>query len=272
MTARPHPALARRAKQVAADRAHARRRMACAAGAAAAGALVGWWLITGPVFAARSVNLATYDGPDRAQLERALTDTLGGGSLLRPPVADLRATAQTSAWVSDVIVSHDWPFGVAVEIIPARPVAVVTVPGGESMLVSGRGQVMGPSKGTGKNLAKITASAGATIATGGRVPENLTAAVTFTTALDGAFAGRVRGLRMVKGRLEARIGSDGPRLIIGPPHRLVAKATALTTLLSDIPDDELARASYINITLPDRPSMGDPAAAAVAAEQVPVPE
>jgi cell division septal protein FtsQ len=255
MTARTHPALARRAKQVAADRVQARRRMAAAVGVAAAGALIGWWLVTGPVLAAQSVRLSGYDGPDKAELERALNDAAGGGSLLRPPIADLRATAQTSAWVNDVIVSRDLPLGIVVEVIPARPVAVVTAPGGVSMLVSARGRVMGPSQGSGTQLPRIQAAVNAPLVAGRAVPAGLAAAVTFTASLEAPLAARVRALRVVEGgRLEGRLGTEGPRLIIGSPQRLSAKAVALGTLVDNVAPEDITAATYIDLTLPERPT------------------
>ena len=257
MTARSHPALARRAKHVAAERVRARRRAVAAVGVAAAGALVGWWLVTGPVLAAQNVRISGYEGPDKAALERALNAAAGGGSLLRPPVADLRTTAQTSAWVSDVIVSRDLPFGIVVEVIPARPVAVVTAPGGVSMLVSARGRLMGPSDGAGAQLPRIAAPAGSPLVAGQEVPAGLTSAVTFTASLDSRLAGRVRALRLERNRLTGRLGNSGPVLIIGSPERLAAKAAALATVVdAGLSDEDLGAATYIDLTLPERPAVG----------------
>ncbi len=243
--------------------------MVAAAGAAAGGALVGWWLVTGPVLAAQGVRLSGYEGPDKVALERALNDAAGGGSLLRPPIADLRVTAQTSAWVSDVIVSRDLPLGIVVEVIPARPVAVVTAPAGVSMLVSARGRVMGPSEGSGAQLPRILAAAGTPLVAGQEIPSGLRSAVTFAGALDARLAVRVRAVQIVGNRLEGRLGSDGPRLIIGSPQRLAAKATALAAVVNDLPDEELRAATYIDVTVPERAVAGGIGSATAATADVP---
>jgi hypothetical protein len=63
------------------------------------------------------------------------------------------------------------------------------------------------------------------------------------TGADGLLVGRLRG---------------GPDLRLGTGERMAAKAAALGLVLRDIgPEDERA-ASYIDLTVPERPALGPP--------------
>lgn len=227
-------------------------------------AAVGWWLATGPALTVRDVSLSGYDRPDASALDAALTDAAGhGGSLLSPPVGAIRRSAVTFPWVGDVVVHRAWPFGLRVEVIPARP-AIVAVPArGEPVLVSPVGLVMGPADGV-KGLARVRLP-GAAPATGSPIPQRARAALTFALALDPAVSGRLRALTLERGRLTAKL-TGGLELRLGQPTRMRAKAAALMAVLAGLSAEELKQATYVELSVPEHIAVGglepvDPAVA-----------
>lgn len=212
-----------------------------------------WFLATGPLLGISSVEVRGYERDDAAQLGAALETAASGGTAIRPPIADIRRAARRFPWVADVRVSRELPRGVVVRVIPSEPFAVVRSPGHPPMLVDVDGRVLdrAPS-GSGLPVIRLTRVAPDP---GERLPRASAAALTFLAAADADVAGRVRGLGVRGGQLQAAL-VDGPKLRLGAPERLAAKAAALQVVLNQLGPDEERAATYIDLSVPERPAVG----------------
>ncbi len=236
-----------------ADGTHARRRrVVLGTVAVGVGAAALWFLATGPLLSVRDVDLRGELTGDAAALEADLERAVSDGTVLRPPVASIREAASAHPWVESVSVSRDLPFGVVVRVTPARPVAVAT-DGETSVLVAPDGRVLGPAEPR-SGLARVALSAPPP-EVGEPVPRQAKGAVALAGATPPEVAQRLRGLRMRGGRLEGRL-VNGPRLRFGAPDDVVSKAAALTALLSNLSSEQEQAATYIDLSVADRPAVG----------------
>jgi cell division protein FtsQ len=219
----------------------------------AAGVALLWWLATGPLLAVSGVSVGGYDREDRPALEAALAEAAEGGTVLRPPVTAMRLAAARFPWVASVSVERDWPRGVSVQVVQAEPVAVAAS-GRDAVLVSEAGRVLGPVTGTpGLGWLRL---AQAPPAPGYALPEGARAALDFVAAVDPEVGRRVRALRVdERGLLTGRL-DGGPQLRLGAPERLAAKATALGLVLARLTPEEERAASYVELSVPERPAVG----------------
>jgi cell division septal protein FtsQ len=231
-----------------------RRRLALTGAACLGCGVFGWWLATGPALTVRDVTVSGYDRPDAAQLDAALEEASSrGGSLVRPPVGAIRRAAVRFPWVRDVIVHRNWPAGLTVRIVPAEPLLVAVPARGEAVFVSPAGLVMGPAGRRG-GLARVRIP-GEAPAVGARLPAVARAPMTFTAALPPPLAGRLRSLRLDRGRVVGTL-ANGPELRLGPPVRMRAKAAALQALLAGLSPEDLEAASYIELSVPEHIAVG----------------
>lgn len=250
---RPHPAVAARRRQV--SRARGRRRrvsLLAVLGVAAAVAAL-WWAVTGPLTAIRAVAVEGYELPDREQLSAELRAAAEEGSMLRLPTRAVRDAAAPFPWVGQVEVRRDWPTGLRVTVTAAEPVAAVTGPGAEAVLVSEDARVLGRA-GAREDLPRVRLRE-ATPPVGARLDAGSRPALQLAGASEPVVARRLRELRMVEGRLVGRL-VDGPELRLGGPTRMVAKAVALRVVLNQLSSEDEAAAEYIDLTLPERPAVG----------------
>jgi cell division protein FtsQ len=274
--------MAERRRAVILERGRRRRTAALAAIGALAVGLGLWFLATGPVLAVRQVQLAGYDREDAGRLEAAIGAAAGGGTVLRPPTAAIRRAALTFPWVADVVVSRRWPLGLRVDVIQAEAVAAVKASGNERVLVDSHGRVLGPPTPGRAAAGAVAAAAGtagaaavrplsaplerhrprAGILLRGPAPRpgqllspGLRSALIFVNALDPELAGRVKDLRLEAGRIVGRL-DEGPELRLGRPDRMVAKALALQVVLDQIPAEDEEAATYLDLSLPERPAVG----------------
>lgn len=228
------------------------RRLVLGAVAVGGGALALWFLATGPLLSVRGVELRGELTGDAAALEADLERAASGGTVLRPPVGAMRAAAATHPWVESVSVSRDLSLDVVVRVTPARPAAVAT-DGDTSVLVASDGRVLGPAE-TGSGLARVVL-AKPPPKPGQPVPDVARGAVALAGATPPEVARRLRGLRMRAGRLEGRL-ANGPELRFGAPDDVVSKATALTALLSNLSSEQEQGATYIDLSVAERPAVG----------------
>ena len=251
--ARPHPAVVERRRRIVRDRGRRRRTALLAALGLAAGAMLLWWLATGPLLAVSGVSVSGYDRDDRPALEAALAEAASDGTVLRPPVAAMRLAAARFPWVASVSVERDWPRGVSVQVVEAEPVAVAASREG-AVLVSEAGRVLGPVSGrAGVGWLRL---AHAPPAPGYALPDAARPALTFVAAAAPAVGRRVRALQVDERGLLTGALAGGPDLRLGRPERLGAKATALGLVLARLTPEEEAEAAYIDLGVPERPAVG----------------
>ncbi len=251
---RAHPAIARRRSRV---RRAAHGRLGLRIAGAAALAAFGYWLAVGPLMTVSGVTLSGYPGPDPSRVTALIDQAASrGGSLLAPPVGDIRRAAQADPWIKDVIVSRDLPTGIVVQVVPARPVAVGVPRAGAPMLVSRDGRSMGPVP-PGTTLGRIAVPSPATLPLGAALPKASRAPVAFIAALPEEDAARVRGLTVRHGLVEGRL-TRGPQLRAGTPGNMAAKAAALSAVLAQVNDSDQRAAQYVDVSVPDHPALGGP--------------
>lgn len=252
--AQPHPALESRRRDVARARAR-RRRMAVLAGiGVVVCALAGYWLATGPVLTVNSVTLEGYHGPDAAQLASAVTAAAEkGGSLLSPPVGNMTEVAQRFPGVKTITVSRDWPLGLTVHVIPAPPAAIVGAKGERSVVVSARGLVMGLAP---KHLNRPSIVLYQPIPAYGKpLPSWAMQVLGFLAVLEPHTRNRVEEITYSQGQLTAQL-VDGPALVLGALNQLPEKAAAINAVLAAIPEATERRATYLDVSVPERPALG----------------
>jgi cell division protein FtsQ len=270
--------MAERRRAIILERGRRRRTAALAAIGALAVGLGLWFLATGPVLAVRQVHLTGYDREDAGRLEAAIGAAAGGGTVLRPPTAAIRRAALAFPWVADVVVTRAWPLGLRVDIIEAEAVAAVKASGNERVLVDAHGRVLGPPT-PGRTSADAATATGADAVrplsapverhrpragillrgpapqTGRLLAPGLRSALIFVSSLDPEVAGRVKDLRLEAGRVIGRL-EEGPELRLGRPDRMLAKALALQVVLDQIPAEDEEAATYLDLSLPERPAVG----------------
>lgn len=249
-----HPALRERRRQVARDVGRRRRlRAVWLMGAIVAG-LIGYWLYTGPVLSVHGVSMRGYDRDDRTELAAALTAAGERGSILSPPVEQMRTAAARFPWVERIHVARRWPRGLAVDVVQARPVAVGYAGEGDPVLLTGTGRVLEVvTGGTGLGWLRLSTRAPAP---GGQIGEADAATLEFMAALAPDLAAQVRDLApTADGLVMARL-ETGAELRLGAPERLSAKAVALGLVIGALTPEELAAATYIDLTVPEHPAVG----------------
>jgi cell division septal protein FtsQ len=250
---RAHPALAERRRAIARSRGRRRRSGLLLVLGTAAAALVIYWLATGPLLAVSGVAVSGYDRDDRAELVSALTAAGEEGTIIAPSTGEVRLAAERFPWVESVAVARDWPRGLRVTVTEARPAAVGAFED-QAVLISASGRVLGPKEGApGLGWLRLAV---APPPAGAQLPEGSRAALTLIAAADPEVGARIRALRTdAYGLLVGRL-RGGPDLRLGTGDRMAAKATALGLLLANIgPEDEQA-ATYIDLTIPERPALG----------------
>jgi cell division protein FtsQ len=250
----PHPALAERRRRVARDRGRRRRYIVLAAAGVAMCVLAGYWLASGPVLTINDVSVTGYRGPDGPQFAQEVSAAAEQpGSLISPPVPTMTAVAQRFPGVETIRVSRAWPLGLAVAVVPATPFAIVAAPGQISVVVSHRGLVMAPAP---KHLVRPSIVLSQPIpAYGQPVPEWAMETIGFLELVRPGTRGRIQDLAYVNDELRGTM-TKGPVLILGTLDRLPDKAVALNALLAAVSPQVVAQATYIDLSVPDRPAVG----------------
>jgi cell division septal protein FtsQ len=252
---RAHPALEERRRKVARERGRRRRLVVLGALGAVVCVLAGYWLATGPVLTVNGVTVTGYRGPDGPQLQSALTAAAShGGSLLSPPVDNMTVIAERFPGVQTIHVSRDWPLGLTVTVIPAPAFAIAQAPGQTSVVVSARGLVMAPAP---THLVRPTIVLSQPIpAFAHPLPSWAMQALGFLAIVSPPIRPRIQAITYAGGELRARM-TKGPVLILGTLDRLPQKAVALNTILQRVPAKTMASATYLDLSVPDRPALGN---------------
>jgi cell division protein FtsQ len=204
-----------------------------------------------------------YERDDSADLVYALEGAAEGGTVIVPAAAQMRRVAERFPWVEAISVSRTWPRGLRVDVVQARPVAVASF-GGQAVLVSDSGRVLGPPSG-GERLGGLQLRAAAPQA-GADLPELERAALSLFATLPPKMAARIGELAVDRSGSVTATLADGPPLRLGRAERMVAKAKALRLMLVNVPGRDLAAATYIDLSVPENPALGLSSDAAGAAQ------
>ncbi len=252
---RAHPALEERRRNVARERGRRRRLVVLGGIGAVVCVLAGYWLATGPVLTVNGVTVTGYRGPDGPQLQSALASAAShGGSLLSPPVDDMTVIADRFPGVQTIHVSRDWPLGLHVAVVPAPAFAIVEAPGQTSVVVSPRGLVMAPAP---RRLVRPTIVLTESIPGFARpLPAWAMQTLGFLKLVTPSTRPRIQNMTYVGGELRAQM-TKGPALILGTLDLLAQKAVALNTILQRVPAKTIASSTYLDLSVPDRPALGN---------------
>jgi cell division protein FtsQ len=248
-----HPAVLDRRRRVARSKGRRRRSWLLGALAAVTVLLGAWFLVTGPLLAVHSVRMRGYERDDAAELHAALASAAENGTALRPAVGDIRRAAAAFPWVESVRVKRDLPRGVVVTVTQAESFAIARSPKRPPMVVSAEGRVL--ERAQGRPALPAVRLLKPVPEPGERLPAAATAALGFLAASEDGVTARVRGLGLRGGQLRGAL-ADGPKLRLGAPDRLVAKAAALQAVLDQLSADEERAATYIDLSVPERPAVG----------------
>lgn len=220
---------------------------------AATAVAAGYWLLSGPVGAYSGVEVRGYDRQDLPELRRAVEGAVADGTILAVPEAEVREATADFAWVGDVVVRRAWPRGLIVDVIPARPAAVAVPRTGRPMLVAPSGAVMGPAP-TAAQLPRVMV-AGPALEAGAELPGGSRVVFAFARAVEPDVAARLRSMRVERGEIVGKL-AVGPRLMVGRPERLTAKAAALSAVVHYLSPEDQRAATYIDLSVPERPAVG----------------
>jgi cell division septal protein FtsQ len=233
---------------------HRRRRTTLLAGIAVSAGVAGsWWVATGPLLGLTHVEISGYTQPDQARVMRTIQIAARKGTMLRLPTVAVRDALIRHPWVASVEVHHNWPRGIDVTIVQAKPVAVALASDGRRLLISDGGRVLGEDA-EGADLPRF------------RMPparpgdwlrgQAQRAPFEFLTAMNPDVARSVTDLRLEGGVVTARL-VDGPELRLGPPRMMWAKGRALEAVVENTElETPLAKAEYLDLSAPAQPTLG----------------
>ena len=254
---RMHPRMLARRKGVVAARARVRRTAMLGLLVGCAGLAATWWILTGPAVAIRSVTVKGYTRPDVAALDAYVQRAASTGTMLALPVEELRAELRRFPWVSEVLVERDWPMGIRVDVIQARPALVVRAASGPAGVLSQDGRLLG---GTAKvdirGLPRLRVQAmperlGAQL----RRPEER-AAATFVGRLPEIPGSRLDLVEVnANGAVLGRMAS-GLELRLGPAELMGEKALAVAAIVPKLGPDDRGTETYLDVRLPRNPALG----------------
>ena len=233
-----------------------RRSLATAAALAALACSAYVFALLTPAFAVERVTVRGAPRPVAADVRRALAP-LAGESLLRVDGADLERRVEAVAWVASATYDRAFPHGLAVFVVPERPIAVLRR-GAEHWLVSRRGRALERlPRGARPELPRIWARRSVAVAVGATLSDPAAdRALTALRALsDEPLPVRVRSVRSAGDELTLQLAS-GLELILGDVSDLRLKLAIARRIVS-IPAVAGASSGYVDLTVPARPVAGD---------------
>lgn len=191
------------------------------------------------------IGIKTDDAPRiRARLEAAARDM----TVLHVDEEKLMRALPVSAAVADLRVSTDFPHGMTIEVVQSPAVAVLVAPG-RRMPVAGDGTVLKGARSGNVPAISVEAVPGSGRLGRGRTRQLVAAAATAPVALRG----RIERMRYLSAKGLVAYLERGPQVILGDAESLAAKWAAAAAILAD---GESRGASYVDVSLPDRPVAG----------------
>ncbi|MEA2306430.1 MAG: cell division protein FtsQ [Solirubrobacteraceae bacterium] len=206
----------------------------------------GWlWLRDSPLVSVRQVTVTGADGPQAAQISRAVEDAARGMTTLHVQTDALRKALEPFPVVEDIRV-HPAPLHrLRVEVIQHDAVGAVLV-GGRRVPVAASGLLLtGAPAGSLPSVPLKGAPAGDHL----RDPRAL-AAVRVLGAAPRSLRLRVAKVFLGPTGLTARL-SNGPQLVFGDTARLAAKWAAAVAVLAD---PSSAGTTALDLRVPERPA------------------
>jgi Cell division protein FtsQ len=143
-----------------------------------------------------------------------------------------------------------------VVVVPATPGAVAVPDGGEPVVLSASGRVMGPVPKKGAPAVPRVRVGTTQLAAGGVIAGPLVGAtLALSKSLSPEVAGRLAALKQHRGGLVGKL-INGPEVRFGLMQDLPAKAEALDLVLGQMSPQEEREAGYIDVAVPWFPAVG----------------
>jgi cell division protein FtsQ len=210
----------------------------------------GWlWLRGSSLVAVRDVRVTGAHGPDARAVDAALSSAAHGMTTLQVRPAALHAAVASYPVVRELKIATSFPHGLSIRVVEQPAVAALTVAGTKTA-VAASGVVLGPGLASGS----LPAIAGVSLPAPGQRLHNaaLLSAVAVLGAASAPLAKQVtRAYSSSKGL--TLVMHSGLRAYFGDATRPHAKWLSLARVLAD---PSSARASYVDVRLPERPAAG----------------
>jgi cell division protein FtsQ len=208
--------------------------------------LGGWlWLRDSPLVGVRQVTVTGADGPQAAQIRRAVEQAASGMTTLHVDTGALRKALAGFPIVQDVRVHPSLPHRLRVEVVEHDAVGAIAV-GGRRVPVAASGLLL-----TGAPAGSLPTLTVRGALPGDRVRDRrVLAEVHLLAAAPRALRMRVGKVFMGPKGLTARL-SAGPQLVFGGTDRLAAKWAAAVAVLAD---PSSAGTTALDLRVPERPA------------------
>ena len=203
------------------------------------------------VFAVRTIEVGGAPPGVALQVRRALR-SLDGTSLLKLDLGAAERTVEALPAVESVVLDRAFPHGIAVDVTPEQPAAVVRQ-GSSSYLVSRRARVVATvSRSARPNLPRVWVRRDVELEPGAIARGELAVAIAAVAPLAGSgFPARVRSVSASPSELTLRLRS-GLELQLGDPRDTALKLSVAARVLPLLEDDVL----YLDVSVPERPVAG----------------
>jgi cell division protein FtsQ len=208
--------------------------------------LGGWlWLRDSPLVGVRQVTVTGADGPQAAQIRRAVEQAASGMTTLHVDAGALRKALAGFPIVQDVRVHPSLPHRLRVEVVEHDAVGAIAV-GGRRVPVAASGLLL-----TGAPAGSLPTLTVRGALPGDRVRDRrVLAEVHLLAAAPRPLRMRVGKVFMGPKGLTARL-SAGPQLVFGGTDRLAAKWAAAVAVLAD---PSSAGTTALDLRVPERPA------------------
>lgn len=190
-------------------------------------------------------GIRTDDAPRiRARLAAAARDM----TVLNVDEEALMRALPVGAAVADLRVTTDFPHGMTIEVVQSPAVAVLVAPG-KRIGVAADGSVLKGVKAGDVPAISVASAPGSGRLGRGRTRQLVAAAA----AAPGPLRARVERVRYLSAKGLVAYLESGPQVVLGDAGNLSAKWAAAAAILAD---KESRGASYVDVSLPDRPVAG----------------
>jgi cell division protein FtsQ len=191
------------------------------------------------------IGVKTDDAPRiRARLEAVARDM----TVLHVDEEKLMRSLPVGAAVADLRVSTDFPHGMTIEVVQSSAVAVLVAPG-RRMPVTGDGTVLKGARSGDVPVIRVDSAPGSGRLGRGRTRQLVAAAASAPLPLRA----RIERMRYLSAKGLVAYLERGPQVILGDETSLATKWATAAAILAD---EGSRGASYVDVSLPDRPVAG----------------
>jgi cell division protein FtsQ len=205
------------------------------------------WLRDSPLVRVKQVDITGVDGPQAGEIREALTGAAREMTTLHVRVDELRDAVSSYPVVRTLSADADFPHRLRITVTTYEPVGAMQL-GGRPVAVAADGTVLDGAPTRGLTVIAADGSAAGTRITGTAARRLVRLLASAPASLRTRIARAYAGPRGLAAQLE-----NGPRVDFGDLSRLHAKWLAAAAVLAD---EDSRGATYVDVTLPERPVAG----------------